>query len=476
MTVPHGRTRLVAILATLLTAALPAIAWAQSPTPVTTSPAPSAAATQAAPSSAPASMPAGSPGASPAPGASASPTPAWTPVAVSGPITLLAAGIEGDTRAAGIEDAFRSTLAEACPQATLDVRYADSAATQADQATSAVASGSGVLVVDPVDPAAAGAIVSGAQAGGATVIALGDGVRGAVPDLQVAYDLTTTGPIVASAVVDEAVSAAQVGIDANPDASPLPSDAPVEQVVLIDGPADDAVLAAWATKVREGLGTRATVVHEAAVTELTEAEGQRVMAEAIAALGADGFGAVIAPSDAVAAGVIAGLLDAGLVPADLSVTGAGGTLPGSQAIVLGDQLLTTWDPDAPAASLAATLACAQATGIGLPAGVTTTPVDNGTGEVPTILLTGIVVTVDGSPDGTRSIEDTIIAGEAYGPDTVARICTEELAQACEDRDLVVPSPSPAASAPTGSPVASDAADASVAPSGAASSPEASRAP
>jgi ABC-type xylose transport system substrate-binding protein len=418
VTVPHGRTRPVAILATLLTAALPAVVWAQSPSPATTSPAPSATAPQA--------------------------TPLWTPPAVSGPVTLLVAGLEGDTRAGAIEDAFQATLAESCPQATLDVRYGDSTESQADQASTAVAGGAGVLVIDPVDPTTAGTIVSASQAAGAKVVALGDGIIGAVPDLQVAYDGAATGSIVGAVVVQVAADAAD--LDLGDDATPIPSDAPVEQVMLIDGPDGDATLAAWAANVKEGLGSRATVVHEAAVTELSAAEGQRVVGEAIAALGADGFGAVITPSDAVASGVISGLLEAGLVPGDLSVTGMGGTLPGTQAIVAGDQLLTTWQPDPPAASVAAALACGQATGVGLPTGMTTTQVDNGTGEVPTVLLTGIVVTVDGSVDGTRSVEDSVVAGEAYGPDTVASICTEDLAEACDDLGLVIPSPSPAPSA------------------------------
>jgi len=474
VTVPHGRTRLIAVLATLLTAALPAIAWAQSPSAVTTSPAPSAVASQAAPSAAPSASPvAATPGTSPAasasPGASASAGPLWTPPAVSGPVTLLVAGLEGDARGQSIADAFEATLSESCPQATIDVQYADSDATQSKQATSAVAAGSRVVVIDPVDPTAAGTIVADAQTAGAAVIALGDLITGAVPTLQVAYDEAAAGSIVGTVVVQVASDAANDAL--GDDATPIPSSAPVEQVVLIDGPDGDAAFAAWTAKVKEGLGTRATVVHEAAVTELTAAEGQRLIGEAIAAVSKDGFGAVITPSDAVASGVIAGLLEAGLVPGDVSVTGAGGTLPGTQAIVLDDQLLTTWDPEAPAASVAAALACGQATGVGLPTGLTTTPIDNGTGQVPTVVLTGIVVTRDGSVDGTRSVADSIVAGEAYGPDTVASICTEDLAAACDELGLVIPSPSPVPSpSAAASPVASVGASAvpSVAPSAAPS--------
>jgi len=389
--------------------------------------------------------------------------------------------MEGDTRALALEDAFGDSLAESCPQAVLDSHTADTAETQAEQARTAVEAGAKVLVLDPVDPATAGAIVTEAQGAGATVIALGGSITGAVPDLQVAYDVAATGSGIGATVVQVAADAAEPGPTS--EATPMPSDAPVERVVLIGGPPGDAALAAWLQKVKEGLGSRGTIVHEAAVEDLTAVEGQRVIGEAIAALTVDGFGAVITPGDAVAAGVIAGLREAGVTPGERSVTGLGASIPGVQAIVTGDQLLTTWAPDAAVADVAAVLACGEATGVGLPQGLTTTPVDNGTGQVATVQLTGIIVTQDGSVEGTRSIEATIVEGQAFGPDTVATICTEELAQACDDLGLVIPSPSPAPSASPapaspagGSPAASVTPAASASPAPAASAPAASEAP
>lgn len=482
MTVPPGRTRLVAVVATLLTVALPALALGQSPSPATSpippvptsqagaSPLPSPAAPGASPSSA---APDASASAAASPSTSAAPTPLWTPPALSGPIALLTAGLPGDARAVSIADAFRATLTESCPQAVLDTHTADTAETQAEQARTALTGGAKVIVIDPVDPTAAASIVTEAQSGGASVIALGEAITGAAPDLQVAYDEPATGSLIGAVVVQVASDAA--ALDADDAATPLPSDVPVEQVVLIDGPDGDADLAAWVADVKDGLGARATVVHEAAITELTAAEGKRVVGEAIGALTTNGFGAVITPADAVAAGVIEGLREAGVAAGAISVTGLGGTLPGTQAIVAGDQLLTTWAPDAAAASVAATLACGQGTGVGVPAGLTTTPVDNGAGQVATVLLTGIVVTRDGSVEGTRSVESTIVAGRAYGPHTVASICVADLAQACDDLGLVIPSPSPVPSAST-APSASPAASAPVAASGspaAVVSPEAS---
>ena len=91
--------------------------------------------------------------------------------------------MDGDARAVAIEDAFGDALAESCPQAALDAHTAGSPEIQAQQARAALAAGSKVLVVDAVDPAAAAAFVTEAQSSGATVIALGTSVTGAVPDL-----------------------------------------------------------------------------------------------------------------------------------------------------------------------------------------------------------------------------------------------------------------------------------------------------
>jgi D-xylose transport system substrate-binding protein len=380
------------------------------------------------------------------------------------------AGPADEPEGTAAREAFEATMAESCPAVVIDAHSAEAADAQAEQARSALTAGARVLVMEAVDGDAAGAIVTEAQAAGATVIALGQAITGAVPTYQVAYDRPATGPLVAAVVITVAAEAASDELPE--DATPIPSDVPVERVVLINGPAADAALAAWSAQVKEALGVRATVVHEAAVTGLTAVEGKRVIEEAIAAVGSDGFGAVITPGDAVAAGVIAGLDEAGVDPATLSVTGADATLPGTQAIVAGDQLLTTWEDPAPLASVAAAIACGQAIGAGFPEGLATAPVDNGTGEVPTVLLTGIVITSDGTIDGSRPVADTLVAGNAFGPDTAAQVCTDDLTEACDDAGIVVPSPSPI---PSGSPAASRSPTASGSPA-AAASPDASRSP
>ncbi len=237
-------------------------------------------------------------------------------------------------------------------------------------------------------------------------------------------------------------------------ASPAPSIAPGSvRVVLIDGPTTDPASAAWTTKVKAALATDGTIVHEEAVTALTADEGQRIITAAITAVGAAGFDAVITSSDAVAGGVISGLTAAKVDPATKLVTGGDATIPGVQQVLLGSQLLTTYAPPSDEAQLAAVVACGLATGEGLPAGLVTTPVSNGTADIPSLLLTAIVVTSDGSIAGTRSVADTIVADTAFGPDTATLICTTDVLAACQANSISLPSASPSPG-PSASPGAS----------------------
>ena len=164
-------------------------------------------------------------------------------------------------------------------------------------------------------------------------------------------------------------------------------------------------------------------------------KGQRVITAAISAVGADGFDAVISGDDAVATGVIAGLKAASIEPATRQVTGGDATIPGVQQVLIDQQLLTTFAPPTEEAQLAAVVACGLATGSGLPKSLTTTPVNNGTADIPSLLLTGVAVTTDGSIAGTRSVADTIVAQDAFGPDTTALICTADFETACTDAGI-----------------------------------------
>ncbi len=302
---------------TLVVAALiavtvgPGAVAAQSPSP------PSSAAPETSPSAA----------ASPdAPSASSGPSSAPGPKM---PVALLLPDTSDPRWESTDKPAFGDKLSEVCPNAVLDARNAGGdPAAQIRQAQEALAGGSRVLVLDPVDAATGAAITTSAQALGAKVIGYDTPIVGAVPDYHIGYDPAAVGSLVADAVLTSDSEAAAA-------ASPEPSARPGGvRVVLVTGPAGDPSSAPWAAKVLDGLATDATVVHQEAVTAATADEGQRIIAAVIAELGQTGFDSVITSDDMVAGGVITGLAAASIEPAAKQVTGGHATLAGVQQILI----------------------------------------------------------------------------------------------------------------------------------------------
>ena len=445
------------------------------------SPSPAASAAASAPPVASASPVASAPpGASASPVASASPAASAAPsAAASGspiasvPIALLLPNTTDARWATVDQPAFAAKLTEVCPAAVLNARNAGGdAAAQTQQAQDALAAGARVLVVDPVDAATGVAIVTSARTTGAMVISYDTPITGAAADYHIAFDPAAVGTGVTDAVI---ASNTEAAAGASPAPTAAPSGAPGSlRVVLIDAPTSNAGAAAWTAAVTTALGTDGAVVQGETAAALTAEEGERIITAALTALGADGFDAVITSDDAVASGVLTGLVAAGIDPATKQVTGGTATIPGVQAVLLGTQLLTTFASPTAQAQLAAVVACGLATGTGLPDGLTTTAVNNGTADIPSLLLMPIPVTIDGSIAGTRSVADTIVAVNAFGADTAALICTADVLAACTDNDITVPSTSPL---PSGAPSAVPGAAPSVAPLDAPSTaPVASAAP
>ncbi len=480
---PRRRARPFFVVAAALAVAVAAsgAVTAQSPSPVGSA-TPSAAPASVAPgTAAPGSASSGSPSPSVAPAsaapsvASASAAPSVAPIVAAAVALLLASTTEPRWESVD-RPAFSAKLSEVCPTAVLNAYNAGGdAALQTQQAQEALAAGVRVLVLDPVDAATGAAIATSARSAGASVISYDTPVTGAVVDYSIAYDPAAAGTVTAGAVTTSNSEAAL-------DASPGPTSSPPAgvRVVLVDAPAADPSGEAWSSAVKAALDGEGTIVRETAATDLTPGEGTRIVADAISGLTVDGFDAVITPSDALASGVIAGLRDASADPATRQVTGGDATVQGVQSVLGGDMLLTTFAAPRPEAQLAAVISCGLATGEGLPEGLSTTPVNNGTADIPTLLLTPIAVTIDGSIAGTRSVADTIIAEEAFGPGTAALVCTGDYLTACTDNDITLPSLAPSSAAPSApSPAPSSAAPSAPGSSGAASamaSPMASSAP
>jgi D-xylose transport system substrate-binding protein len=143
------------------------------------------------------------------------------------------------------------------------------------------------------------------------------------------------------------------------------------------------------------------------------------MEQTITAAGKTGFDAVYVANDGMAGGVIAAMKAAGIDPKKVLVTGQDAEATGVQRILSGEQLMTVYQPIPKIAATSADLAVPLAQGKQPPA-ITTGKTDNGSGQVPSVLLPTIAITKD-------NINDTVIKDGFLKP---ADICTGAYKKAC----------------------------------------------
>ena len=98
---------------------------------------------------------------------------------------------------------FKAKMAELCPDCEVLYHNADAdAAQQQQQANSALAQGADVIVLDPVDSAAAATIVQTAQSQDVPVIAYDRPIPDTPADFYVSFDNEAIGASIAQSLVD----------------------------------------------------------------------------------------------------------------------------------------------------------------------------------------------------------------------------------------------------------------------------------
>lgn len=284
-----------------------------------------------------------------------------------------------------------------------DVMYSNAdqdAAKQQSQAEAALASGVKVLVLDPVDSAAAVSIVSAANAQGVPVISYDRLVAGGKLAFYVSFDNHEIGVLQGQALVDKLHSAGAAGGILMVNGAPTDGNAALFKSGALSsiGPSGFPVLAAFDTP-----DWSPDKAQDWVAGQITQYSGQ--------------ITAVYAANDGTAGGAIAALKAANVMPFPI-VTGQDAELAGIQRIVSGDQYLTIYKDIHKQAGLAAEVAVKLITGQSF-AGATEI---NGT---PTTLLAAQVVTRD-------KIMSTVVADGIF---TVAQICTPEYAKACTDAGI-----------------------------------------
>jgi D-xylose transport system substrate-binding protein len=299
---------------------------------------------------------------------------------------------------------FTAKVKGVCSDCTVDAQNAHGdASVQLSQAEAALAGGTNVLVLDPVDATTASTIVARAKARHVPVISYDRLVMNA-PSLAyfVSFDDAATGPLQANGLLSALKG------KTNP------------TVVMINGDPADTFARLLKIGAQSILSGKVTIAKAYDTPQAGLVTAQTEMADALTALN-NKVDAVYASDDAAAGGAIAAMVGAGVKKPLPPVTGAGADLAAVQRILAGQQYMTVYKPIRAESESAAQLAYDLAYGVAVPAAMTGgTTVDNGGTVVPALLVSPVAVT-------RQTVVSTVVADGYW---TKADLCTDQYLAAC----------------------------------------------
>lgn len=294
---------------------------------------------------------------------------------------------------------FKTAMGKLCAACTLVYQNGNGdAALQQQQFNSVIAQGAKVVVLDPVDSAAAAALVEIAQSQGVKVIAYDRPIPDKPADYYVSFDNEGIGYAIAQSLVEKL------------QADGVPAGAGVLQ---INGSPTDAA----AGLIRDGIDRALDASPYKTLSEFDTPEWAPPKAQEWAAGQITRFGAeikgIVAANDGTGGGAIAALKAAGVSPVP-PVTGNDATLAALQLIIAGDQYNTISKPSEIVAAAAAEVAVQLLEGK-TPEAKTTLY------NTPSQLFVPAVVT-------QKNIKELIFDAKIQ---TAAEVCTAEYAEACK---------------------------------------------
>jgi len=401
----------------LMVAAIALASCAPTPTP-TAAPtsAPATSAPVATSTTAPAATATTAAAATSAPAATAT-TAAAGPTATTAPAASTATGkialLLPETKTARYETQdlpdFKAKLTALGFDVSTNLIYSNAnqvATDQQSQAEAALTNGAKVLVLDPVDSAAAAAIADMAKAQGVPVISYDRLITGSdAVSYYISFDNVEVGKLQATSLMTALQG------KTNP------------TIVMINGsPTDNnaKLFKQGAHSVFDPLVSagQLTIAKEYDTPDWSPDQAQTEMTQALTALGNKVDG-VYAANDGTAGGAVAAMKAGGLTPLP-PLTGQDAQVDAIQRILTGDQYMTVYKAIKPEAEAAAQLAYDLLTQTAIPASMTNGTTNNGKIDVPSVLLTPVAVTKD-------NVKTTIIADGFW---TAAQICTADFAAAC----------------------------------------------
>ena len=224
---------------------------------------------------------------------------------------------------------FEKRLKELCADCTPLYNNADgSADKQQQQFNSAVAQGAKVIVLDPVDSAAAVSLVNSAKGQGVKVVAYDRPIPDTTVDYYVSFNNEEIGKQISTSLIEKVKS------------QPLPPDA---GVLIVNGSPTDAAAGLIKKGIHEGVDNSGVpVLAEYDTIEWKPENAQKWVAGQIARFGPRIVG-VVAANDGTAGGAIAAFKAAGVNPVP-PVSGNDATVAGLQLVIAGDQYNTISKP------------------------------------------------------------------------------------------------------------------------------------
>lgn len=290
---------------------------------------------------------------------------------------------------------FEAKMKDLCADCEVIYSNADSSASkQQEQANSAIAQGVDVIVIDPVDSAAAASIVNSAQAQEIPIIAYDRPIPDMPADYYVSFDNEAIGTLIGQSLVDHLKESGAEG-----------------GVLQVNGSPTDAA----AGLIKKGIHTAVDASGFELLAEFDTpgwdpTEAQNWVSGQITQFGQEISG-VVAANDGTGGGSIAAFKAAGAeVP---PVTGNDAELAALQRIVAGDQYNTISKPIKIVAEAAAEIAFKFANGEQVDGKATLF-------DTPSELFEPTVVTLE-------NFQEVIIDG---GVATVEEVCTATYAEAC----------------------------------------------
>jgi D-xylose transport system substrate-binding protein len=300
---------------------------------------------------------------------------------------------------------FEKKVKELCSGCEIVYSNADQdASKQQQQAEAALTQGVKVMVLDPVDGAAAATIVNQANQKGVPVISYDRLLLNSKPDYYVEFNSPSVGKIQGKALADKLGGKGTI--------------------VMINGaPTDNnaKLFKQGAHSVLDAAGIK--IAKEYDTPDWSPDKAQSEMEQAITAVGKGKFQGVYAANDGTAGGAIAAMKSAGIDPKTIPVTGQDAELAAIQRILAGEQFMTVYKPIAPLANKAAEWAVMLVQGK-KPTDANSTE-NNGKSDVPTLKLPVTAVTAD-------NVKSTIVKDNFW---KTSDICAGAFASACQKHGI-----------------------------------------